>query len=62
MDQILAVTSSLVITEDWGINRLVVAPQTGWMECKGQGGYLCNVCLKMMSEKCNFEKHMNKHM
>ena len=49
---ILAVTPSLVVTEDWG--RLI-SSDVGWLEPKGQAGYLCQQCFKVMRDKAFFE-------
>ena len=59
--EILAVTPSLVLTGDWGLTKLALT-KTGWLEPKGQGGFLCSVCLHVVRDKHDLDKHKVKHM
>ena len=58
---ILAVSPSLVLTEDWGLTKLAVT-QYGLLEPRGQGGFLCLVCLHVVRDKHDMEKHKLKHV
>ena len=59
--KVLAVTSKLVITEDWGITRLNNS-RTSLPVCQGQGGNLCKICLLVTRDQTNMERHMLTHI